>query len=122
MDFSTTLQIVLMACGIYMCYWAVQMKTSNEIPAVLVGKGYSKEKAKDPDGFIKHTFPFTLITGIIIFVTSVLNAIKFFEEHAVIEFLFNIISVSIVIIYAYFLTKAQKKYLFGLEDKNKKKK
>lgn len=122
MEFSMTLQVVMMACGVYMCYWAVQMKASNNIPSVLVGKGYSKDKAKDPEGFIKKTFPFTFATGVIIFVASVLNAIRIFAEYPIIEFLFNMICVTIIILYAMFLTKAQKKYLFGVEDtKNKKK-
>ena len=125
MDFSNMLQIVMMACGIYMAYWAIQMKTTNEIPSVLVGKGYTKDKAKDPDGFIKATFPFTLLTGILIFAFSVVNAMKLFEEHAILEFLFNTVCVIIIILYAVFLTKAQKKYLFGIDKvdtKNKKKK
>ena len=122
MEFSMMLQIILMACGIYMCYWAVQMKSTNTIPTVLVGKGYSEEKAKDPKGFIKHTFPFTFITGVVIFISALINAVRLFEDYALIEILFNAISVTIVIIYAYFLTKAQKKYLYGVEDKKKNKK
>ncbi len=108
-----------------MSYWAIQMKTSNEIPSVLVGKGYSKDKAKDPDGFIKATFPFTLLTGILIFVFSIINAMKLFEDRILLEFLFNSVCVVVIILYAVFLTNAQKKYLFGVDNlntKNKRKK
>lgn len=39
MDFGIILKMLIMACGVYMIYWAVQMKTTHQIPQMLVGKG-----------------------------------------------------------------------------------
>ena len=53
MSFGMILDLLIMACGVYMIYWAVQMRSSNKIPAMLVGKGFPIDRAKDPDGFIR---------------------------------------------------------------------
>ena len=37
MSFGMILDLLIMACGVYMVYWAVQMRSTNEIPAMLVG-------------------------------------------------------------------------------------
>ena len=63
MSFGMILDLLIMACGVYMIYWAVQMRASNKIPAMLVGKGFPIDRAKDPDGFIRFTFPFTFFDG-----------------------------------------------------------
>ena len=53
MDFGIILKMLIMACGVYMIYWAVQMKTTHQIPQMLVGKGFPTDRAKDPEGFMK---------------------------------------------------------------------
>ena len=40
MNFGMILDLLIMACGVYMVYWAVQMKSTNKIPEMLVGKGF----------------------------------------------------------------------------------
>ncbi len=55
MSFGMILDLLIMACGVYMVYWAVQMRSTNEIPAMLVGKGFPVSRAKDPEGFIRYT-------------------------------------------------------------------
>ena len=45
MNFGMILDLLIMACGVYMVYWAVQMKSTNKIPEitdqVLSGKSLS---------------------------------------------------------------------------------
>ncbi len=90
MSFGMILDLLIMACGVYMVYWAVQMRSTNEIPAMLVGKGFPVSRAKDPEGFIRYTFPFTFATGAILFA-------------------------AVLIGYGMMLMKAQKKYLVGIK-------
>ncbi len=78
MSFGMILDLLIMACGVYMIYWAVQMRSSNKIPAMLVGKGFPIDRAKDPDGFIRFTFPFTFSTGVVLFALGLVGALGLF--------------------------------------------
>ena len=122
MDFGMILDILIMASGVYMIYWSVQMKQSHQIPEMLVGKKFPISRAKDPDGFIKATFPWTFGTGVIIFGIGVIGALEVFILYPTIDFLISLIIVVVLIIYGKVLLKAQQKYLIGLEMDNKKKK
>lgn len=123
MDFGMILDILILGSGIYMVYWSIQMKQTHKIPEMLVGKGFPISRAKDPDGFIKATFPWTFGTGAIIFCIGVLGALEVFILYPVIDFLISLVIVVVVVVYGKFLLKAQRKYLIGLEtEENKKKK
>lgn len=115
MDISMILKLLIMACGIYMMYWAVQMKSTKKIPEMLVGKGFPISRAKDPEGFIKCTFPYTLGTGIIIFVSGLIGALELLASSPMIDTLINFVVVVVIIVYGVVLMKAQKKYLVGLD-------
>ena len=78
MDFGIILKMLIMACGVYMIYWAVQMKTTHQIPQMLVGKGFPTDRAKDPEGFMKVTFPLTMGMGIILLAVGVMGALEVF--------------------------------------------
>jgi threonine/homoserine/homoserine lactone efflux protein len=113
--------ILIMACGVYMIYWAVQMKRERKIPEMLVGKGFKIERAKDPEGFMNHTFPFTFGTGVILFVAGLyLSLSNVATEHPFLGSFISLLLVVLVIVYGVILMKAQKKYLVGI-DKNGKK-
>lgn len=122
MDFGMIMDILIIACGVYMIYWAVQMKQTNKIPEMLVGKGFPISRAKDAPGFIKATFPFTLATGIILFMVGMFGALEIFVLYPVIDTLLSVVIVAAVVAYGIFLLKAQQKYLIGLEVQKKKKK
>lgn len=122
MDFGMILDILILASGIYMVYWSIQMKQTHKIPEMLVGKGFPISRAKDPDGFIKATFPWTFGTGAIIFGIGILGALEVFILYPIIDFLISLIIVVVVVVYGKFLLKAQRKYLIGLETENNKKK
>ena len=115
MSFGMILDLLIMACGIYIIYWAVQMKMTNKIPAMLVGKGFPINRAKDPVGFIKFTFPFTFATGIILLGAGLVGALGLFVTNPLAETLMRIMLVIVIVAYGIVLMRAQKKYLVGLK-------
>ena len=117
MDFGIILKLLIMACGIYMIYWAVQMKTTHKIPQMLVGKGFPTDRAKDPEGFMKVTFPLTMGMGIILLAVGVMGA---FVAYPIVDTILTLIMLVALMLYGMFLLKAQKRYLIGLDDNNKK--
>ena len=120
MDFGMVLDILIVACGIYMIYWAIQMKQTHKIPEMLVGKGFPISRAKDAEGFMKATFPFTFGTGVLLFVAGMLGALELFISYPVVDTLISLVVGVVIIIYGAFLMKAQRKYLVGLEDDSRK--
>ena len=115
MSFGMILDLLIMACGVYMIYWAVQMRSSNKIPVMLVGKGFPIDRAKDPDGFIRFTFPFTFSTGVVLFALGLVGALGLFITYPLAETLMRIVLVAVIVIYGMILMKAQKKYLVGIK-------
>jgi threonine/homoserine/homoserine lactone efflux protein len=110
MDFNMILDVLIMACGVYMVYWAIQMKREKKIPEMLVGKGFRIERAKDPEGFIKFTFPYTFATGVILFAAGLIEALEVITyTHPLINSLISFALVVVIIGYGVILMKAQKK-------------
>jgi len=121
MNFGMIMQLLIIACGVYMMYWAVQMKITNNIPEMLVGKGFPIARAKDPEKFIEKTFPITLGTGILLFVIGVISALDVLALYPPAEVSLTLFLLAELIFYGKYLLKAQKKYLIGVEEtKNKK--
>ncbi|MBO5030373.1 MAG: hypothetical protein J6D08_00570 [Lachnospiraceae bacterium] len=111
MSFGMILDLLIMACGVYIVYWAVQMKSTNKIPQMLVGKEFPVDRAKDPEGFIRFTFPFTLVTGIVLLAAGLIGALEIFVLNPVADTLTSVVPVVVIIIYGIILMNAQKKYL-----------
>lgn len=116
------MNLLLIACGIYMIYWSVQMKKTHEIPEMMVGKKFPLNRAKDPDGFIKASFPVTVVTGAILVAIGMLEALEILVLFEVLNASLSFIVVIVVIGYGMILLKLQKKYLLGVVDEKKKKK
>lgn len=116
------MNLMLMACGIYMLYWSVQMKRTQQIPEMMVGKKFPLNRAKDPAGFIKASFPVTWLTGAILFAIGLLEALEVLVLFPVLNASLSFIVVIVVIAYGMILLKLQKKYLLGVVDNKKKKK
>jgi hypothetical protein len=112
--------LLIMACGVYMVYWAVQMKKERKIPEMLVGKSFKLERAKDPEGFIDYTFPYTFGTGVILFAAGFVLSLGIFSDtYPIIDTLISFALVVIIILYGVLLMNAQKKYLVGLKNDKK---
>lgn len=115
------LDIIIMASGFYMVYWAVQMKMSKQIPEMLVGKGFKISSAKDPEGFIRATFPYTFGAGVLLVVFGLVGALDILALYPLASTGVSLLVVIIILWYGSILMKAQRKYLVGLDDKPKKK-
>lgn len=120
MSFGMILDLLIMACGMYMIYWAVQMKSSNKIPTMLVGKGFPISRAKDPEGFMKYTFPFTMGTGILLFAAGLAGALEVFILYPWADTILSLLVVLVVLGYGMILMRAQKKYLVGISEEHSK--
>lgn len=119
MDFGIILKMLIMACGVYMIYWAVQMKTTHQIPQMLVGKGFPTDRAKDPEGFMKATFPLTMGMGIILLAVGLTGALEVFGAYPIVDTILTLLMLAALVFYGMFLLKAQKRYLIGLDDNSK---
>lgn len=113
MSFDMILNILIMACGIYMLYWAIQMKNNKKIPEMLVGKGFPIERAHDPEGFIKATFPLTLATGALLFLAGIVGALELLAAYPMADTIINLCEVAVILIYGVLLMRAQRRYLVG---------
>lgn len=122
MSFGMMMDILITACGVYIIYWAMQMIQSKKIPEMLVGKGFPISRAKDPEGFIRRTFPMTLILGILLFIAGIVGALEVFALYPYVDTLISVVLVIIIISYGVLLMNAQRKYLIGIDKKNKKRK
>lgn len=115
MSLAMIFNILIMACGIYMIYWAVQMKSTQKIPVMLVGKGFPIDRAKDPKGFIRFTFPYTMLTGILLLAVGLVEALEVLALYPVASTLLSFFLVVVIIGYGMILMRAQRKYLVGLD-------
>ena len=113
MSFDMILNILIMACGVYMLYWAIQMKSNKKIPEMLVGKNFPIERARDPEGFIKATFPLTFVTGAVILVAGAVGALGLLAAYPMADTIINLIEVVVIMGYGMLLMRAQRKYLVG---------
>lgn len=113
MSFDMILNILIMACGIYMLYWAIQMKRNKKIPEMLVGKNFPIERAHDPEGFIKATFPITFATGVLLLVSGAIGSLELLAAYPMADVIINLVEVVVILAYGMLLMKAQRKYLVG---------
>ncbi|MBQ6993681.1 MAG: hypothetical protein IJN64_04170 [Lachnospiraceae bacterium] len=113
------IQILILVCGIYMIYWAMQMKLTNKIPEMLTGKGFPINRAIDPEGFMKKTFPVTLGMGILLFVVGMIGALRVLAFYPMADTILMIALLVALSFYGKFLLKAQKKYLVGIVDEKR---
>ncbi len=113
MGFDMILNILIMACGIYMLYWAIQMKSNKKIPEMLVGKNFPIERAQDPEGFIKATFPLTFATGVLLLASGAIGSLELLAAYPMADMIINLVEVVVILVYGMLLMKAQRKYLVG---------
>ncbi|MDE7477894.1 MAG: hypothetical protein K2M91_08080 [Lachnospiraceae bacterium] len=113
MNFEMILDLLLIACGAYVIYGAIQMKVAKKIPDMLVGKEFPVNRAKDTEGFIRFTFPLTVVVGIVLFVVGLVGVLGLLAAHPMAETVMQIIMGMSVITYGMVLLSAQRKYLVG---------
>lgn len=121
MDYSVIIQLLISAGGVYMIYWAIQMKLTNKIPDMLKGKGFPISRAVDPKGFMEKTFPVTMGIGTLLFVVGMAGLLNLFAFFPIMDTILLVVLLIALSIYGKFLLKAQKKYLVGIVEENNKK-
>ncbi len=107
------MDIIIIFCGAYLIYAAVQMKRTGEITSsALIGKGYDPKKAKDPKGYIEYMYMKSIIMGVLVMISGALDYmndvywnISYFSVGMCCVFLV------VIIIYGKISMDAQKKYL-----------
>lgn len=120
MDFGIILKMLIMACGVYMIYWAVQMKTTHQIPQMLVGKGFPYRQSQR-SGRLHESYISTYhgngdhSSGC--WIDRSLGGIWCVSYCGTI---LTLLMLAALVFYGMFLLKAQKRYLIGLDDNNKK--
>lgn len=115
MGFGLILDLLIMACGAIMVYRAVRMRSTEQLPAMLVGMGFPIERAKDPKRFIRFTFPVTLATGVVLFAVGLAGVLGLFIRYPLAETLMRIVLVLVIVGYGMVLMKAQKEFLAGIK-------
>ena len=69
---------------------------------------------------MKVTFPLTMGMGIILLAVGVMGALEVFVAYPIVDTILTLIMLVALMLYGMFLLKAQKRYLIGLDDNNKK--
>lgn len=110
MDFL--LDFIIVASGAYLIYTAVVMKRDGVLPPSMVSKGLDLKKAPDLPGFISYMYIKTAVLGAI---GAAAGGFSLYNDQtgAAGELQFGVIAVyfAALVIYAFFISKAQKKYL-----------
>lgn len=113
MSVDMALDLLVVACGIYMIYQAVRMRKTKQIPDMLVGKNFPAGRAHDAEGFIRAAFPMTYFTGTMLVLTGAFSLFDILASYPVADVFINLLEVAVILLYGVLLMKAQKKYLVG---------
>lgn len=114
MDTEALINIIILACGVYMIYSAFSMKTTGKIPTNLLGKGVNLATAKDIPGFIKKMYPITMVVGILTFLCGLSGGLGILKDVGYVQTIISLVFVVIILGYGKILVDAQKKYLMNL--------
>lgn len=112
-DFTMYLDMIIVACGVYLIYGAIILKTRGEItPNIMLPKNVKPESVKDKEGFINAIFLKLLVLGI---VTIVVGFIILLNDVVMQMMFLNAISYGVfaaaLLWYGFALKKAHKIYL-----------
>lgn len=61
---SQAIDLIIFACGVYLLYCVVKIKTVGEISPVLLGKNLDIRRCKDVEGYKKFLFSRALVLSI----------------------------------------------------------
>lgn len=108
------LTIFFAVFAVTLIYNAIKMKSSREIPKMVVSARIDLEKAIDKEGFIDYMFPRLIFLGVAIFVFSVFALLSgYLGLNAYISFISDMAFFVIIIVFGVITVKAQDKYLLG---------
>lgn len=113
MDIYSLVDYFVVFAGAYMIYLTIQMKRTGEIRQNgLLSKNIDLNKAPDPAGFIRVMTPWYLIFGAAIALSGAVSIyIDRYNGPKVVSMVTYLVMFAAVIVFAYVLMRAQKKYL-----------
>lgn len=107
------IEILLIACAVYMVYLTFKMKQTGEIPTFFVNNKVKLENAKDKEGYIAFMFPRMLIFSFFVAAFAVLSILSnYFVFPGVVTLIIYIGYVALLIFYSIISVKAQNRFLF----------
>lgn len=116
MDFSI-FDILVVACGLYMAYCAVMMKTQGRINSgVVMSRSLDESQLKDKQGFIDYLWWKLLAVGLLCAASGLFNITytkyaQTSEQYVFVEIAVNSVFFVLLIIYGLIVVKAQKKFM-----------
>lgn len=113
MDYNKILDIVEIIIGIYVIYLAYKMKKTGKLENnALISKSVDLNKAKDPKGYIDATFLPDIICGAAFALAGIVSRIsEGTSYYSLIQNICMVVSVLILLVFGYYIVKAQRKYL-----------
>ena len=109
--------LLVIACGLYMAYCAVMMKTRGRINSgVVMSRGLDESKIKDKEGFIKYIWWKLLAVGLLcaasgIFNISYQDKAESSEQYVLVQIIVNGIFFVLLIVYGVIVSRAQNKFM-----------
>lgn len=105
--------VLILLSGIYLIYTAWEMKSSGKVQEALVSKNVNLRTARDPKGFIDYMFVKTVIIGVAAALCGGFSLYNdyFAKGYDVLQIAAMAIYFVVLLIYGFFITKAQKKFL-----------
>ncbi|MBQ9333069.1 MAG: hypothetical protein IJS12_01920 [Lachnospiraceae bacterium] len=116
MSFSV-FDMLVIACGLYMAYCAVMMKTKGRINSgVVMSRSLDESMLKDKQGFIDYLWWKLLIVGLLCAASGIFNILftKYAQDstaYLVVQLIINGVFFALLIVYGLIVVKAQKKYM-----------
>ena len=106
------LDILIAVYGAYLVYAAFTMKRTGKIQNMMISKGLDLKRAKDIDGYIKHTFGISVAIGIVCILAGGVGLYN--DYYGGLEGLYLVVIIIFgisLMIYGVLMVRAQKKYL-----------
>lgn len=117
------LDIMLLACGIYIFGQNVRMKMTGKIPKGMINPRVKTENAPDIKGYINYIYIRGAIFGVVLIVMSFMLMLQSFVElPAVLLLLAQLLYIGTLIYYAVISVRAQNKFLFRVNKEYEAKK
>lgn len=111
MGYENIMDVLIMACGAYLIYGGITMKTTKTIPPMLLGKGIDLKRAKDIPGYIEKMFVPTLSVGILTILCGIVGVSGMLNTYVWGQTAMTFVFLAFIIAYGFWLVKMQKKYL-----------
>lgn len=105
------LDIIIIACSLYLLNAASRIKTTGEISQMLLGKGMDTRRCKDLEGYKKFIFPRILTLGIATLIYGLLGLFKAYSEIIMIAyFVWLFVMLFVIFWYLHQAKKGVRKY------------